>query len=333
MTPRFLYLVPKESRHRLPGESRVRQRLRLLFNGRRQRPSGGAKIIYRHCELLQALGHDAAPVHLGRFQIDWFSHRLQPLALDQALRESTPDDIVVCPEVIPRAADAFAGRRSILFVQGWSLVDANALADSRFERLLTVSRFCREYLRKHTTLPCHCVTNGIDLNRFAPAPQRRMPRRVLYLARKRPELAQVVRDRVQANIGHDVQFVGLENRLTEAEMIQNYQATDVFLTLSYPEGFGLPPLEAMACGCAVVGFSGGGGAEHMIDGVSAAVADDGDAEGAADKLERLLNDADYREMIRKGGMDTAHRFGLDRMTRELATFVEDLSVEQPPPLF
>ena len=29
------------------------------------------------------------------------------------------------------------------------------------------------------------------------------------------------------------------------------------------EGFGLPPLEAMLCGCVVVGFDGGGGSAYL----------------------------------------------------------------------
>jgi glycosyltransferase involved in cell wall biosynthesis len=37
----------------------------------------------------------------------------------------------------------------------------------------------------------------------------------------------------------------------------------VFLSLSDRDGFGLPPAEAMACGCYVVGYSGGGGREFF----------------------------------------------------------------------
>jgi glycosyltransferase involved in cell wall biosynthesis len=37
----------------------------------------------------------------------------------------------------------------------------------------------------------------------------------------------------------------------------------VFLSLSYREALGLPPLEAMACACLVAGFDGGGGREYM----------------------------------------------------------------------
>ena len=37
----------------------------------------------------------------------------------------------------------------------------------------------------------------------------------------------------------------------------------IFLTFSNQEGFGLPPVEAMACGCLVVGYHGHGGKEFL----------------------------------------------------------------------
>jgi len=38
----------------------------------------------------------------------------------------------------------------------------------------------------------------------------------------------------------------------------------VFLSSSHPEGFGLPPCEALACGCVVIGYHGGGGKEFLL---------------------------------------------------------------------
>jgi len=37
----------------------------------------------------------------------------------------------------------------------------------------------------------------------------------------------------------------------------------LFMSTGFPEGFGLPPLEAMASGCVPVGFTGFGGWEYM----------------------------------------------------------------------
>ena len=37
----------------------------------------------------------------------------------------------------------------------------------------------------------------------------------------------------------------------------------IFLSFSYQEGCGLPPMEAMACGCLVIGYDGRGGREYF----------------------------------------------------------------------
>jgi len=37
----------------------------------------------------------------------------------------------------------------------------------------------------------------------------------------------------------------------------------MFLSFGYPEGFSLPPAEAMSCGCIVAGYHGMGGREYF----------------------------------------------------------------------
>jgi len=45
------------------------------------------------------------------------------------------------------------------------------------------------------------------------------------------------------------------------------RSSRVFLSFSQREGFGLPPLEALACGCAVVGYHGFGGRALFVVGM------------------------------------------------------------------
>ena len=44
--------------------------------------------------------------------------------------------------------------------------------------------------------------------------------------------------------------------MSEAEVARDPSGVTVFLSLNKAEGFGLPPAEAIACGCRVVGFHG-----------------------------------------------------------------------------
>ena len=49
--------------------------------------------------------------------------------------------------------------------------------------------------------------------------------------------------------------------LSHMEVAARLNGAQLFLAFGHPEGFGLPIAEAMAAGCWVVGYSGGGGQE------------------------------------------------------------------------
>jgi len=54
------------------------------------------------------------------------------------------------------------------------------------------------------------------------------------------------------------------NNLDEKKLLEKLSKSKIFLSFSYLEGFGLPPLEAAIAGNKVIGYSGGGGKEYWI---------------------------------------------------------------------
>jgi glycosyltransferase involved in cell wall biosynthesis len=60
----------------------------------------------------------------------------------------------------------------------------------------------------------------------------------------------------------EVEWVSLHD-LTYEQVAAELSSCHIFLVTSFAEGFGLPPIEAMASGCVPVGFSGLGGWEYM----------------------------------------------------------------------
>jgi len=67
------------------------------------------------------------------------------------------------------------------------------------------------------------------------------------------------------------------------------KASDIFFAHSFPEGFGLPPLEAMSTGTLVVGYTGGGGSDFMEDNRNCFIAPDGDSEAVAKHIINILS--------------------------------------------
>jgi glycosyltransferase involved in cell wall biosynthesis len=89
--------------------------------------------------------------------------------------------------------------------------------------------------------------------------------------------------------------------------------------LAFPslyEGFGLPVLEAMACGTPVL--TSNVSALPEVAGDAALLVDPEDPEAIADGLRRLLEDGDLRRRLREAGLRRAERFDWDETARRTA---------------
>ena len=118
-----------------------------------------------------------------------------------------------------------------------------------------------------------------------------------------------------------VRFTGY---VTDEELRALYSACRVFVYPSLYEGFGLPPLEAMACGAAVVASRIGAHLEVLGEEAAALVPAEDDAALAA-AIERLLADEAARAKLSAEGRARAHEFTWERTARAtLAVYGETL---------
>lgn len=88
-----------------------------------------------------------------------------------------------------------------------------------------------------------------------------------------------------------------------------YRTASLFVYPSLFEGFGLPPVEAMACGCPVISSASGSLAE-VVD-QAALIVDPNSVESIAKALERVIKDDAYLATLRERGVANAQRFRWD----------------------
>ncbi len=85
-----------------------------------------------------------------------------------------------------------------------------------------------------------------------------------------------------------------------------YRAASVFVYPSLYEGFGMPPLEAMACGCPVISSTGGALREMVAD--AGILVEPVDTNGLTREMTRLAGDPRLREKLRMDGLAHAQQF-------------------------
>ncbi len=104
----------------------------------------------------------------------------------------------------------------------------------------------------------------------------------------------------ESGVGDCVMFLG---HLTECELQERYSEADVFAMPSRQEGFGIVFLEAMSFGKPVVAAAVGGTPDIVVDGQTGFLVEYGDTRGVADRLIRLLCDADLRARMGYSGRE------------------------------
>jgi len=93
-----------------------------------------------------------------------------------------------------------------------------------------------------------------------------------------------------------------------------YNAAELFVYPSLYEGFGLPPLEAMACGTPVIAANTSSLPE--VVGEAGLTVDPLDVEGLAEAMRRVLGDEALRQEMRKRGLQRARGFSWMKTAQE-----------------
>jgi glycosyltransferase involved in cell wall biosynthesis len=195
----------------------------------------------------------------------------------------------------------------------------------------TVSKFSKDTLEAYGVVPrgkAHVVPNGADhilriesdpqaLQRFGLSPGRYLLavgslsphknlRSLIAAAGLRRDrsiplvVAGGAAPRIFADAGMpktpDLHYLG---RVTDAELRSLYENAAAFLFPSLVEGFGLPPVEAMACGCPVIASSAASLPE--VCGGAALYADPFDIDAWARLMDEVTVDAELRARLREAG--------------------------------
>lgn len=109
---------------------------------------------------------------------------------------------------------------------------------------------------------------------------------------------------------------------TNNDLLNLYNAADIFVYPSLNEGFGLPPLEAMSCGVPVVSSNVGSLPEVL--GKSASFVGPQDVAGFSDAITRILCDKEKAQNLFKSGLERSRFFSWEKAARDLLNLYEEI---------
>jgi alpha-1,3-rhamnosyl/mannosyltransferase len=111
-------------------------------------------------------------------------------------------------------------------------------------------------------------------------------------------------------------------------LIELYSTAEALVFPSLYEGFGLPAVEAMACGLPVAAAARGALPEVVGD--AGLLADPQDVEGFAAQVVRLLEDGELRGLCRARGFERARQFTWEAAAEELLKVFQAVVAEHSP---
>jgi glycosyltransferase involved in cell wall biosynthesis len=230
----------------------------------------------------------------------------------------------------------------------------------RADRVLTVSENSREEIRRYSGLPAErviAIHNGVDRPCETGDDERSLARLgvrrpfILFVGSWEPrknlrnlleafdlsqrsgldaELVLVV-DRQSGHASGTIEHakkLSCWDRLTLLHSVSKpdlwvlYRRAEMFAYPSLFEGFGLPPVQAMACGTPVV--SSPAGALREVLGEAALYIDPLDSRSIAEGLLRVSRDIQLRRQLSRAGLDQAKRYSWEEAARRTAAVYHSL---------
>jgi glycosyltransferase involved in cell wall biosynthesis len=239
----------------------------IYYCTRRGANSGGEAVNEDHVAALREMGYRAYLFYIEDAPIGHFAS-LVPVLRAGSSMVFQPRDVIVVPEPWKLHIDGFAAMnvKKVMHCQNPYYLfngvdDVSMIAQKGISAVITCSNYTTGLMRRagyqgplQTVQPCLSEL-------FKHSGPKKL--QIAYMPRKREHETRFVKGLFHSLYPElrGIPWVPIHN-MSLAECAALLDESAVFAAFSHIEGLGLPPLEAMASGCVVVGFNGLGGADY-----------------------------------------------------------------------
>ncbi|MES2764642.1 MAG: hypothetical protein V4642_02145 [Bacteroidota bacterium] len=251
---------------------------------------GGVKILYKHVDVLNENGFDAAILHgLKGFRCTWFENDTKVESLWDT--KMTEDDFLVLPEIYgPNTFESFDWKKKRFAVKYYSkyappVIAKKVIFNQNFYNtfsgynfdpadkkspylspdlvgVMVVSEDSRDQLKYvFPHLKIHRIHNAINAQLFSYEENKK--KQICFMPRKHSDEAMAVINMLKFRGVLDGYTIVPIDNMDEQHAGRLMKESLFFFSFGYHEGFSLPPAEAMSSGCLVIGYHGKGGHEYF----------------------------------------------------------------------
>ena len=213
--------------------------------------------------------------------------------------------------------------------------DANATYNAIGIEYITISEWCKDWLKKKFGKEAKLARNGIDVEKFK-VEDRKFEGKIKVLVegnsadhyKNVDESFRIIEklDKEKFEISY-LSYEGepkkwyhvdrFYHRIPHDEIGRVYGENDILLKSSILESFSYPPLEMMATGGFAVVAPNGGNVEYLVDGENCLLYTQGDIDDAVNKINKLVNDAELRKTIVMNAKKTVQSRNWKKLEKEV----------------
>lgn len=329
--------------------------MKLVFPNDSLGMGGGARFICQLASTLAARGHDVVIVIPEEAAIVWPLNNVRIKRVEKLSPEVIPEGDFIIPNFFTTVMPAWQAhkgrvvRLSLGYEPLWikdDLARQTYLIDAP---IMAISEWQRQMIKQGTGRDSTVIHGGVDNSIFHPYPKASTltSRKTIFYISRSPQygysfkgaddfwqaLAQLT-DQVppfDLNVVHPEPdtleapvHCSVWKAVDDPTIARLYAEADLFIFTSYFEAFGLPPLEAMACGTTVVTTDCGGTRDYAQHGQNCLVVPPSDIKLLTEAMQQLLTNDDERQRLAANALSLARTWTWERTAVEVETVLNNL---------
>lgn len=263
--------------------------------------------------------------------------------------------IITCQDIYHTVIDDFKGRKRFFY-------DISIIGMTKADKIITGSNYVKNDLIKHLKIPddkIRVIPFGVDIDKFKHLDSKLDTKwnikdckkiklvmnvgfrgnedrknisgllKAFYkLKKSMPEVKLIQVGADENKFGQLIYDLGLQKDViftgvvSEKQLILLYNMADLFVFPSFFEGFGIPPLEAMACGCPVITSNVSSLPEIVGD--SAIKINPNDIDDIAKNMINVLSNEEMSKHMIKKGLKRVKNFTWERTIKETSDLYREI---------